>query len=50
MNCCFSDKKKQKDFHKIHPLPKKTLEQPQSILKNKRVKKDLSIHKKIKSL
>lgn len=39
MNCCFSDKKKQKDFHKIHPLPKKTLEQPKSILKNKRVKR-----------
>ena len=39
MNCCFSDKKKQKNFHKIHPLPKKTLEQPKSILKNKRVKR-----------
>ena len=38
MNCCFS-KKKQKNFHKIHPLPKKTVEQPQSILKNKRVKR-----------
>lgn len=39
MNCCFYDKNKQKKFHKIHPLPKKTLEQPKSILKNKRVKR-----------
>ena len=39
MNCCFSDKKKQKNFHKIHPLPKKTVDQPVSILKNKRVKR-----------
>ena len=38
MNCCFSDKKKQSNFHKILNLPK-TLEQPQSILKNKRVKR-----------
>ena len=39
MSCCFSDKKKQKNFHKIHPLPKKTVDQPVSILKNKRVKR-----------
>ena len=39
MSCCFSDKKKQKNFHKIHPLPKKSVDQPVSILKNKRVKR-----------
>jgi hypothetical protein len=39
MSCCFSDKKKQKNFHKIHPLPKSPQEKPISILKNKRVKR-----------